>query len=421
MRPIVIAVFTILSASLATSVAVASAQTDAANGWRETVNEHQSPIRNAGFRTDAEDAGTSLPQATVSSCTPTTTALEFDGGYRVSMCYRTPDGQVGQAKAGVWASGQSGILWFFDRGNAEVLVKVLNGCSNNGHRWAFVAPVTTLEFNLWITGPNGRRWTHSNEQGRTAATKSDIRAFRCSDETGGDNGDDDDDGGGDGAPDLVVQSPSVSDTSPVTDQSISFRATVRNVGDGAASSTTIRYYSSSNSTISDSDHYISSDVVAALPASGTSLKTIQLVYSRPGTSYLGACVDSVSGESDTNNNCSTGVRVVISAPSLTGTWTGSATSTLTSVVGSVRATVIQVGSSLSGTWSVNYPSVGTNSGTLSGTVTGSAVSVTLYPADPTSCLQAVTATLRGSSMRGTWSTVNCTVSDSGSISLNKGN
>ena len=189
---------------------------------------------------------------------------------------------MGQAKAGVWASGQSGILWFFDRGNAEVLVKVLNGCSNNGHRWAFVAPVTTLEFNLWITGPNGRRWTHSNEQSRTAATKSNIRAFRCSDETGGDNGDDDDDGGGGGAPDLVVQSPSVSDTSPVADQSISFRATVRNVGDGAASSTTIRYYSSSNATISDSDQYISSDVVAALPASGTSTKTIQLVSSRSG-------------------------------------------------------------------------------------------------------------------------------------------
>ena len=86
MRPIAIAVFTILPASLATSVAVASAQTDAANGSRETVHEHQSPIRKAGLRTDTEEARTSIPQATVSNCTPTTTALEFDGGYRVSMC-----------------------------------------------------------------------------------------------------------------------------------------------------------------------------------------------------------------------------------------------------------------------------------------------------------------------------------------------
>ncbi len=115
-------------------------------------------------------------------CTPTTTVLQFDGGYEVSMCYRTPEGEEGQAKSGVWASGQSGILWFFDRDNAEVLVKVLDGCAHNGHRWVFVAPVTTLEFNLWVTGPNDDRWTHSNQQNVTAATKSETSAFKCADE-----------------------------------------------------------------------------------------------------------------------------------------------------------------------------------------------------------------------------------------------
>ena len=90
-----------------------------------------------------------------------------------------------QAKSGVWASGQSGILWFFNRDNAEVLVKVLDGCAHNGHRWVFVAPVTTVEFNLWVTGPNGDRWTHSNQQNVTAATKSDTSAFKCADEPDG--------------------------------------------------------------------------------------------------------------------------------------------------------------------------------------------------------------------------------------------
>ncbi|MCY3963446.1 MAG: hypothetical protein OXG83_00305 [Acidobacteria bacterium] len=122
-----------------------------------------------------------------SGCRPTTTALRFDGGYEVSMCYRTPQGEEGQAKSGVWASSQSGILWFFNRENAEVLVKVLDGCAHNGHRWVFVAPVTTLEFNLWVTGPNGDRWTHSNKQNQTAATKSDTSAFMCADEDGNDD------------------------------------------------------------------------------------------------------------------------------------------------------------------------------------------------------------------------------------------
>lgn len=119
------------------------------------------------------------PPPPTSGCRPTTTALRFDGGYDVSMCYRTPEGEESQAKSGVWASGQAGILWFFDRGNAEVLVKVLDGCAHNGHRWVFVAPVTDLEFNLWVTGPDGKSWTHSNRQGVTASTKSDTSAFPC--------------------------------------------------------------------------------------------------------------------------------------------------------------------------------------------------------------------------------------------------
>ncbi len=118
------------------------------------------------------------PQAT--DCTPTTTLLQFEGDYKVSMCYRTPDGQVSQARSGVWASGESGLLWFFNRDNAEVLVKVLNGCSHNGYRWVFVAPVTTLEFNLLITAPDGTTWRHRNVQGAAASTRADTRAFRCS-------------------------------------------------------------------------------------------------------------------------------------------------------------------------------------------------------------------------------------------------
>ena len=118
------------------------------------------------------------PPPSSGSCTPATTVLRFDGGYEVGMCYVTPGGEEGQAQGEVWSS-EAGILWFFGRENPEVLVKVLNGCGNNKHRWVFVAPVTTLDFTLWITGPNGTRWTHGNRQGETATTKSDLTAFPC--------------------------------------------------------------------------------------------------------------------------------------------------------------------------------------------------------------------------------------------------
>ncbi len=103
----------------------------------------------------------------------------FDGGYRVSMCYETAEGTIGEAQGGIWASAQSGLLWFFDRDNAEVLVKVLDGCSQNGHRWVFVAPVTDVAFNLHVTSSRGREWTHRNPLGHTATTRSDTSAFVC--------------------------------------------------------------------------------------------------------------------------------------------------------------------------------------------------------------------------------------------------
>ena len=113
-------------------------------------------------------------------CIPASTPLVFDGGYEVSLCYETAEGLVGEGRGGIWASGQAGLLWFFDRDNAEVLVKVLDGCSYNGRRWVYVAPVTDVAFNLHVTSPNGRRWTHRNRLGVTAVARSDNFAFVCS-------------------------------------------------------------------------------------------------------------------------------------------------------------------------------------------------------------------------------------------------
>ena len=116
-----------------------------------------------------------------------------------------------------------------------------------------------------------------------------------------------------GAPDMVVDSPSVSDTTPDAGASFSFSATVRNRGNGQSAATTLRYYRSSNSTISSGDTQVGNDAVGGLAASATSDETVTLTApSSVGTYYYGACVDSVSGESSTSNNCSDGVKVDVS-------------------------------------------------------------------------------------------------------------
>ncbi|MDE2849520.1 MAG: hypothetical protein OXP74_02755 [Acidobacteriota bacterium] len=112
-------------------------------------------------------------------CVPGNPALTLRGGHTVSMCYETSKGEVGDAKNWELDSKQSGLLYFFDRDNVEVLIKVLDGCGVNGHRWVFVAPVTDLAFNLVVESPNGERWTHTNRLGQTADAASNTSAFHC--------------------------------------------------------------------------------------------------------------------------------------------------------------------------------------------------------------------------------------------------
>ena len=116
------------------------------------------------------------------------------------------------------------------------------------------------------------------------------------------------------APDLVVDRPTVSESSPTAGASFTLSATVRNQGNGSSGSTTLRYYRSTDSTITASDTAVGTDPVGGLPASGTSPESTSLTApSTPGAYYYGACVDSVSGESDTANNCSPAVTVTVVA------------------------------------------------------------------------------------------------------------
>ena len=116
------------------------------------------------------------------------------------------------------------------------------------------------------------------------------------------------------APDLVVDTPTVSESTPVAGVSISLSATVRNQGNGSSAFTTLRYYQSSDSTITTGDTEVGTDSVFRLDASESGDESISLTApSTPGTYYYGACVDAVSGESDTTNNCSAAVTVTVGA------------------------------------------------------------------------------------------------------------
>ena len=117
-------------------------------------------------------------------------------------------------------------------------------------------------------------------------------------------------------PDLEVGTPTVSDSTPETGASFTLSATVSNAGDAESVATTLSYYRSTDSTITTADTAVGTDAVGTLSATtGASAESISLTAPvTAGAYYYGACVDAVTDESDTTNNCSASVKVDVEAP-----------------------------------------------------------------------------------------------------------
>ena len=112
---------------------------------------------------------------------------------------------------------------------------------------------------------------------------------------------------------MIVSSASASDTTLTTGQAFILNAKVRNQGDEPSAATTLRYYRSNNATITSDDEEMGTDAIGALNPSAINGVLISLTAPMSaGTYYYGACVESVSGESDTDNNCSSAVRITVS-------------------------------------------------------------------------------------------------------------
>ena len=116
------------------------------------------------------------------------------------------------------------------------------------------------------------------------------------------------------ASDLVVESPLANPPNPIPSQSFTLSVAIHNRGKAPAPPTTVRYYLSTDSTITNDDTEVGTGTVSELAAPSTTFKLIRLTApSSPGTYYYGACVQPVSGESDIQNNCSSASEVVVVA------------------------------------------------------------------------------------------------------------
>ncbi len=98
--------------------------------------------------------------------------------FQVEIVWRDFDGNEGDGQVVPFGSDDSGLFWFFDADNWEVLVKVLNGCSLNDHYWVFAAATTDVEYTLRVTDTaNGTVKTYANALGEASPSVTDTAAF----------------------------------------------------------------------------------------------------------------------------------------------------------------------------------------------------------------------------------------------------
>jgi len=114
------------------------------------------------------------------TCTPDDLTLCLDGGrFRVRVAWTKPDNTSGPGH-GAALTSDTGDFWFFDSTNVEVIVKVLEGCPDNGHRWVFASGLTNVMATLTVTDVlTGATKMYTNPQGTAFVPIQDTSAFGC--------------------------------------------------------------------------------------------------------------------------------------------------------------------------------------------------------------------------------------------------
>ena len=110
------------------------------------------------------------------SCSTATTLCLQASHFTVSVAWATTDGRTGSGQA-VVITDDTGYFWFFDPGNVELVVKVLDGRAVNGHFWVFYGALSNVRYSITVNDTShGTYRSYDNPQG-SMASFADTSAF----------------------------------------------------------------------------------------------------------------------------------------------------------------------------------------------------------------------------------------------------
>ena len=153
------------------SVADTAAFLPDAGGRRLSIGPAGTPVPVPAAASQAASA------TAISPCVPGPARLCLQGGrFAVEARWRDFQNRTGVGTA-VDLSGDTGYFWFFDPGNVEAVVKVLDGRPVNGKLWVFYGALSNVFYTLTVTDTvTGAVKTYTNPAGRLASV-ADTAAF----------------------------------------------------------------------------------------------------------------------------------------------------------------------------------------------------------------------------------------------------
>lgn len=116
-------------------------------------------------------------------CTPGSSSLCLQQGrFLAEVSFKESANRVGRGTVASPRTKDSGLFWFYEPTNWELLVKVLDGCAVNGHHWVFASASTSLDYRITVTDLE----THQTVQYRHRTNDplesvADIEAFATCD------------------------------------------------------------------------------------------------------------------------------------------------------------------------------------------------------------------------------------------------
>ena len=121
------------------------------------------------------------PVAAPGGCTADERTLCLENGrFRVRLDWETEDERTGAGKA-MPLTGDTGLFWFFDPANMEIVIKVLDGCAVNGNRWVFAGGLTNVAVEMTVVdSQTGAARTYGNRLGSPFRPIKDTTTFACS-------------------------------------------------------------------------------------------------------------------------------------------------------------------------------------------------------------------------------------------------